>query len=57
LAKTSQGWNKLGAKVSFGLQKTAVSKDVWAATGGTVNVPGTVDALSCQRSWNSSTSS
>jgi uncharacterized protein YukE len=45
LAKTSQGWDKLGAKVSFGLQKTAVSKGIWAATGGTVNIPGTAGGL------------
>lgn len=45
LAKTSTGWDKLGAKVSFGLQKTVVSKGIWAATGGTVNIPGTAGGL------------
>jgi uncharacterized protein YukE len=45
LAKASRGWDKLGAKVSFGLQKTVVSKGIWAATAGTVNIPGTAGGL------------
>jgi uncharacterized protein YukE len=40
MAKTSRGWDKVGAKVSFGIQKTVVSKGISLATGGTINIPG-----------------
>lgn len=42
LAKTSKGWDKIGAKVSYGLQKTAVSKGLSLATGGAVTIPGSL---------------
>jgi hypothetical protein len=45
LAKTSKGWDKIGAKISFGIQKTIVSKGIWAGTGGQVNIPGTAGGL------------
>lgn len=40
LAKTSRGWDKVGAKVSFGIQKTVVSKGIALGTAGTINIPG-----------------
>jgi hypothetical protein len=45
LAKSAKGWDKLGAKASFGIQKAIVSKGIWAASGGNVNIPGAAGGL------------
>jgi hypothetical protein len=45
LAKTSKGWDKVGAKVSFGIQKTIVSKGIAVGTAGTINIPGAAGGL------------
>lgn len=45
LTKSAKGMDKIGAQVSFGIEKAVVSGGIAAVTLGTVKIPGTVGEL------------
>jgi uncharacterized protein YukE len=45
LAKSAKGWDKVGAKISFSLQQTVVSKGITLGTAGAISIPGGAGSL------------